>query len=278
MNSGSRWMMACAPLAVLAACQRVDKVEVSPHAATLQAPGASVVIAAKVVDQHNVPLPKAVVTFMSDNPDVATVDANGNVTARITGTVHVSAKSENKADAATVEVRIASRIQTAPELRIEGIGATAVVKSSVLDDLGRTVASPVTLTVADPSKAIVQPDGTTILTRGEGKTVITATAGVLSTPITLTVSLPDFASMSTTPSELSLKTGETRQLSTVALAADGTPMGKIPFLYTSSAPALATVDSGGLITAVAAGRATITAAAANKSAMVSVTVVKLPGS
>jgi len=78
------------------------------------------------------------------------------------------------------------------------------------------------------------------------------------------------------PSEATLAPGQTQQFSAQVLQ-DGKQR-KAAFVWTSSAPAVATVSSAGLVTAVAAGDATITATASSVSGTAHVTVPAPPPS
>jgi uncharacterized protein YjdB len=86
----------------------------------------------------------------------------------------------------------------------------------------------------------------------------TATSNGTATPIIITL----------TPSATSLFVGGTAQLS----ASVSDTAGGVAFAWTSSAPEVATVTQNGLVTAVAAGLAIITASAADQSAMSEISV------
>lgn len=73
-----------------------------------------------------------------------------------------------------------------------------------------------------------------------------------------------------------LLVGDTVRLTAVARTATGAPLGGRTFTWSSRAPALATVDSSGLVTALAAGHAWITAAAGGRADSLEV-VMQAPG-
>ena len=70
-------------------------------------------------------------------------------------------------------------------------------------------------------------------------------------------------SVSVTPTSASLNIGSTQSFTAIGLAADGEPVPDATFNWTSSNTAVATVDSTGVVLAVAAGDVTIRATAAN---------------
>ena len=74
-----------------------------------------------------------------------------------------------------------------------------------------------------------------------------------------------------TPDVVSLQTGETVQLAAAVLDAAGQPLVR-PVAWSSSAPTLATVDTTGLVTALAAGAVTITATSEAKAGTAALTV------
>jgi uncharacterized protein YjdB len=89
---------------------------------------------------------------------------------------------------------------------------------------------------------------------------------------TITVLLVPVASVVVSPSHSDLTIGQTAQLSATALDAAGLPLsGRVPG-WTTSSSAVATVSSAGLVTAVAAGTATITATIDGQSGTATVTV------
>jgi len=270
-----RWLAtgACAVLA--AACQRTERVEVTTPAITLTSPGATQVITANVFDQDRQPIETAELTFVCDKPEVARVAATGRVTALKSGLARVSVKSGDKEGSVAVDVRIPAKIDVPSELTIQGIDGTTVVSPKVLDDLNRPVeGAPVALKSADSTKATIQSDNKTILAKGFGETIVTATSGKVSTPIKVTIAPPPVDSVSVEPTGPSLKVDETQQLVVTAKAKDGTIVPKVPVAWLSSDPDVATVDANGLVTAVGPGSGKITVVAGDKSTTVEIKITK----
>jgi len=117
----------------------------------------------------------------------------------------------------------------------------------------------VTADLNDPAGNVL-----TGLTLGNGKITV---KGVVPPPPAAV------AKVEVTPATVTLKVGETATLTAKALDAQGNEIAGKTFTWESSAPAVATVDASGKVTAVAKGTASITATADGvKSAPVTVTV------
>ena len=79
-------------------------------------------------------------------------------------------------------------------------------------------------------------------------------------------------SVDVTPASSSILVGGTAQLTAAAQDAEGQPLSGRTFIWTTDAPAVATVSGTGLVTGVGAGSATITATSEGKSGTANVTV------
>jgi len=219
------------------------------------------------------------VTWKSSDPSVATVDANGTVTAVKAGTATITATSNNgEIKKGTVHVLHDSTkdvavdsITLSPATQQIAVGATGTLSASY---------SPSNATVTDaawssaaPSVAFVDSDGTV---RGikAGSTTITLTAGGKTGTAVVTVGdgptpTVDVTSVTLDASSLSLTEGDTQTLTATVLPTNATNKS---LTWTSSDPSVAAV-SRGVVTAVKAGTATITARSANgKTATAAVTV------
>jgi len=80
------------------------------------------------------------------------------------------------------------------------------------------------------------------------------------------------ASVAVSPASAAVGVGATVQLTATPLDANGNPLTGRSVTWTSSAPSVATVDGTGLVTGVATGPATITAASEGKSGSSAITV------
>ena len=208
------------------------------------------------------------VIWTSSDPTVAAVDENGNVTAKAVGTAEITATAGEvsavcKLTVKAVEVSEVTLDKTEISLTE---GETAQLTASVKPD--NAADKSVTWTSSDPTVAAVSDGKITALSAG--KATITATAGGKSATcvVTVTASAVEVTEVTLDKTEISLTEGETAQL-TASVKPDDAADKSVT--WTSSDPTVAAV-SDGKITALSAGKATITATAGGKSATCVVTV------
>ncbi len=226
------------------------------------------------------------VTWSSDNESVATVDQNGKVTAHAKGSATITVTtSGNKKDTCTVTV---TENPPAP-VHVESVSLNLISKTL---KVGENVTLTPSFTPANPDNKNVtwSSSKTNIATVDQsgkvtavaiGKSIITVTTAdgnkTAQCEITVeaaAVTTVDVTGVTVTPSA-TIKEGATSQLTCTVSPANATNKA---VTWTSSAPAIATVDGNGLVTAVAEGTATITVTSvANKSfkATCTVTVEKV---
>ena len=217
------------------------------------------------------------VTYKSSDTEVATVDAEGNVTGIKPGQVTITVTTEDggKTDECVVTVEKAPVKVTGVELnykeRTINIGNAGTLIATVLpkDATNKNV----TWTVSDESVLKVTQDGV-VTPKKEGTATVTVTTedgGFTATcEVTATAKVIAVSSVKLDKSSLSLMEGKTAQLKATVSPANAT---NAELTWTSSKPSVATVDAAGNITAVAPGTATITAKSENgKSATCAVTV------
>lgn len=120
---------------------------------------------------------------------------------------------------------------------------------------------------SDNEKVATVNDKGLVTAVAEGTANITASVGNLTAKSVVTVSnsAPDVTLTVKTPT-LTIEKGKTAQIDYTVTPAD------TPVTFTSDKTDIATVDAQGVVTAVAAGSATITVAAAGQEAQVAVTV------
>ncbi|MFN2316672.1 MAG: serine hydrolase [Gemmatimonadales bacterium] len=150
--------------------------------------------------------------------------------------------------------------------------ATAVLSSAAGTTLsGRAVAwSSSATNVASVSAAGL------VTAVGEGVASITATSEGRSGSAQVTVSPPPVATVTVTLAASSLTVGLTTQASADLRDGSGAPLTGRPVAWSSSATNIATVSAAGLVSAVGAGVATITATSEGKSGSAQLTVGLAP--
>jgi uncharacterized protein YjdB/subtilisin family serine protease len=233
------------------------------------------------------------VEWTTNAPVVATVSSSGSTAAIVTavgsGDAQITAKARdgsNITESVTVQVSTyvtgitlnPVSVTMAPE---ETITLTpTITPSSALD-------RSITWSSSNPSKITVSNSTVTALTgSGEETATITAAANGSKTPgavkataaIIVKTPIKYVEGITITPSSLALTTGTTGQLSSQVTPSDATNK---TVAWSSDKLSVATVDPSGLVTAVAAGTAKITAEAVDgsnvsKDAVVTVTNPIIP--
>lgn len=222
-------------------------------------------------------------TYKSSDETVATVDENGLVTPLKAGTATITVTAQAVVTTngmalfttrATAKCTVTVTDIAIPATNIE---LDAFSKTMTVGDKAKLTATvkpadttdKVVWTSSKPTVATVDENGN-ITALATGTTEITATAGSVSAVCKVTVEGVKVSEIKLDKTSVSLKAGETAQLTAVVTpdnAADKT------VTWTSSDEKIATVADG-KITAVAPGTATITATAGGKSATCTVTVAK----
>ena len=219
------------------------------------------------------------ITWSSNNEAVATVDANGTVTAKSAGTAVITATSTNGKSAGCT-VTVEKKQIPVTEVRLSestvGIveGSTYKLTATVLPE-NTTDSKSVSWSSSNSEVATVDANGTVTAKRA-GTAVITATSTNGKTAgCTVTVSKKEIpiTEISLDKSSATLTEGETTTLVATVLP-ENTTYGK-SVKWSSSNVAVATVDLMGKVTAKSAGTAIITATSENgKTASCTITVNK----
>ena len=214
------------------------------------------------------------VTWSSSKTSVATVDANGKVTAVAEGNATITAKAGNKS--ATCSVTVTKNVVAVESITLDksslelNEGETATLAATVPPD--NATNKTVTWTSSSSSIATVDQNGK-ITAVSEGTATITAKAGDKTATCSVTVKKNTVAveSVTLSKSSLELTEGETATLTATVKPDNATNK---TVTWSSDKTSVATVDANGKVTAVAEGTATITAKAGDKTATCSVTVKK----
>jgi len=148
----------------------------------------------------------------------------------------------------------------APTLALSG---QVTLQASVQDGNGGVVAgTAVTWTVRDPAIASVTPGGV-VTALALGSTQVAASARGKSGIATITVQKTPVANVVVRPSAVNAVVGSTTPLIATVFDAAQNSLADRTVTWTSSNQGVATVDAGGVVTAVSAGSATITATTDN---------------
>ena len=199
------------------------------------------------------------VTWTSSAPEVATVDANGKVTAVKAGSATITVKTTDGGKTATCAVTVKPKVYPATGVSLDKTAAT--LYEGETETLTATVApdnatdKSVTWTSSAPEVATVDATGkVTAVKAGTATITVTTTDGGKTATCTITVKA-HVSGVSLDKTAATLFEGETETL--IATVAPDNATDK-SVTWSSSAADVATVDANGKVTAVKAGAATIT--------------------
>ncbi len=208
------------------------------------------------------------VTWSSSDATIASVDQTGKVTAQKTGKATITAAAGEKS--ATCEVTVTTPVQSVSLDRTtlsleEGQTTTLTATISPNDADEQTI----TWTTSNAGAATVTNGVVTAV--AEGTAVIKASVGGKEASCTVTVkkSVVAVTSVTLNKTTLPLTKGQSEKLMATVAPDNATDK---TVTWSSSDATIASVDQTGKVTAVKSGKATITAAAGEKSATCEVTV------
>ncbi len=262
---------------------RATTVTVSPATAELDV-GETVQLTAVVRDQNSNVMAGASVTWMSGAGTVATVNASGLVTGVAGGTATITARSGSAQG--TAQITVVS--VTAPVVSVEvsspaepialgeplQLGEALQLSVEALDENGRPIPG-VEFSWESSNTSVATVDATGLVTAvAAGTATITASAGDVQATVEITVvsATQPVVSVEVSPSAETITLGGMLQLSAAAFDENGQAVSGAEFSWESSNASVATVDATGLVTAVAAGTATITASVGGARGTAEITV------
>src|SRR6266702_2930952 len=159
-------------------------------------------------------------------------------------------------------------VTVSPAAPSVAVGGTLQLMATPKDGNGNPLTGR-TVTWASNAPAVATVSSTGLVTgMAAGAATITATCEKMSGKADATVAAPaplPVASVSVSPAAPSVPVGGAAQLTATPKDASGYPLSGRTVSWASSAPAVATVGSSGLVTGMAAGTATITATSEGKS-------------
>ena len=241
--------------------------------------GATAQVAATPLDSSGKPVSGYTVTWSSANSAVATVSSTGLVKGAAFGSTTVIATVNGvKGSAAANVVPVGAEVPSVnPAFESLLTGQSAQVTAVLKDSTGNVISGATfTWATSNSSVAKVTPSSSsssaTISAVGAGSASITATANGSKAAVSVVVNLVPVATVSVSPSSLSLTAGGTGTFAATARDSTGGTLTGRTVTWTSSNTGIASVSAGGVVTAVAAGTATISATIDGKSGSGSVAV------
>ncbi len=256
-------------------------IEVTPAEARV-AVGATLQLEAAVVDAAGSTIGDGPVSFESSDPDTVTVDERGLLTAGETpGRAIVTAASGELTVEVAVEVVLpTSAVVVRPSSLELDTDETAGLSWTVTDENGQPVEEPaVVLESSNPAVILVVEESGSQYLRAvrPGTATVTVTSGTLHTDIPVTVAqFPTKLAIS--PTSVVLVPGESHQLSAAIVDKTGDEIeGDETIAWTTSDPAVLTVDQFGIIKSVGPeGAAFVTATGDDFTASIGVFVGTAP--
>ncbi|MDR2962915.1 MAG: Ig-like domain-containing protein [Bacteroidales bacterium] len=200
------------------------------------------------------------ITWTSSSNTIATVSAEGIITGKTAGTAVITARSVNNKTAAviiTVNPMLAESV-TLSQIALSLVnGSTTTLTATIMP--ANTTNQSITWTSSNPAVASIVNGEITALS--VGTTTITATtSNGKTTTCTITVTPVLAQSVSFSVSTLELAVGQAVNLEATVLPAN---TANKSVTYSITNPLVASIDQNGLVTALAAGTAQVTATTAN---------------
>ena len=256
----------------------VSSVAITPTTATIVI-GKTNQLSAVAKDAAGNVLTGRAIAWTTSAAAVATVDANGLVTAVAVGTATVAASSEGKSAQAAITVTVVpvSSVTVTPNAPTVKVGATATLAATLKDEQGnvlngRSVAwssSAPTIATIDAASGVVTGVATgtaTMTATGEGKTG--------STTVTVSAAVKPVDQILLAPALDTIEAFSSEMIGRILEDADGNVLTNREIRWTSSNPAVASIDPlTGMLTGVDRGTVTVTATSEGKTATVTRVVV-----
>ena len=215
--------------------------------------------------------------WTSSAPSVASVSSTGLVTALSAGETMINASNGFRSDSARIVVKAATvvvaSVVIAPDSTSVAVGDTTRLIATVLDSAGtvlygRTVhwqVADTTIAVVSDGRVSAQKAGSTTLSaESDGKTG-TAKLVVVLAPVSV-------ASIVVSPTTANVSAGQKAQLVATVRDAQGGVLTDRTVTWTSSNQQIATVSATGLVSGVAPGSVSVTAASEGKTSSAQITV------
>jgi len=203
------------------------------------------------------------VTWSSSNNTIASVDTTGKVTGLNTGTATITATTHDGGLKAACTVTVSNTkinvtgISLSPTTKTMGVGGSFTIIPTITPS--NATDKSITWFSGNPSVATVDANGK-VTALGIGTAVITATTndGGYKATCTVTVSnnIVNVTGVTMIPTSRTMYAGDSYHLDAIVSPDNATDKS---VTWTSSNPAIATVDENGIVLALKAGTTTITA-------------------
>jgi uncharacterized protein YjdB len=253
---------------------RAEELVVEPNAISIGV-GEQVQLVASRADGSAVAY-GAVTTWTSSDAAIATVSVDGVVSAVGEGDVTITAAADGKQGSALMAVhkQSISSMRITPTTSSIYPGAKQSLSVLAFDDAGRQLnidPSDLRWSVSDSKVATVADDGSVTGVR-KGSAVVSARVGNKGATASINVLSSPAATIGVALATSTLEVGQTTQAMADVEDASGATIATPTIAWQSSNPAIATVNSGGLVTAIARGGVTISAISDSKTGSAALTI------
>jgi len=249
----------------------VASVSIVPDTLTLQV-GASAQLRVIARDALGNELSGRTVTLVSSSSAIVTLGSDGRVTGAGEGSATATATVDGITGRATIKVVAAppppppppaavASVRVQPDSLTLTAGATATLTAAAYDAQGNLLTGRVVTWTSSNGAVVGFETGGTVRGIAAGTARVTATVEGVSAGITVTVLAPRAVvkRVVVQPDSLVLAPGATGDLNVVAYDSAGYVVTGRAIVWASSSTDVATVGTGGAVTAVAAGTAQVTA-------------------
>ena len=240
--------------------------------------GATLALQATPRDEADRAISDRRVFWSSSDTTVATVSSAGLVAAVKTGSATIAASVDGKSATArvTVTARGVASVQLTPTAPSLLVGGFVQLSARTLDESGATLLNRNVFWGSSDAKVAVV-DVTGLVTGiAPGVATVTATSESRSAAVGVTVSEVPISTVQLTPTRDSVVLGQATQLTASPRDSTGALLNGRLITWTSSASAIATVSSSGLVLGISPGIITITASSGGKSNTAVITVKARP--
>lgn len=169
---------------------------------------------------------------------------------------------------------VVSNVQVTVPVKEAEVGQTVKVTAVATDASGTVLKEQPSAYFAGPFDIAATDDNGNVKLFGIGQVTVGAIVGGKPGFTTFMVKAPGVKTIDITPIKAPLAVGSSFPLDAVTRLGSGDPRSGVPINWTSDNPQVATVDAGGVITAVGPGKATITAKSGTATSTTTINVVK----
>ena len=240
--------------------------------------GATQKFTATLLDANNNVLPPRPIIWTSGAPGVASVAADGTVSALSAGTAVIFATVEGKLASATLIVRAitVTAVAVAPATANVFVGDALDLGAQARDISGTVIVGRnVEWRSSDERIAVVSSTGR-VRALAAGQVLITARVDGAEGSSAIATTVEPVLTVTVDPATLSLLPATSATLVATTRGRNGVPLSGRPVVFTSLDPSIATVNQSGGVNAIRTGTTTITVTSEGRQAIVPVTVSPAP--